>query len=146
MKIRYTDYNKNYDTPTKIELFKGEIQNYTWILEHLVCQNEHIRGIKLILAKRSVCLGAPILVPETVVFKNGKPKYLMKSEKAEHYLRQITNGNILQLSEIMKYFMKLGRKRRKGIFCEGPSINIKPSSPKDIQVNLNSAFHKVRLN
>ncbi len=66
-------------------------------------------------------------MPETVVFKAGKPKYLMKSERNDHYLRQITNSNILQYAEIMKYFMKLGRKRRKELGADNLSSALNTS-------------------
>ena len=76
-------------------------RDFGWLMTHLLPCNEKIRGCELIF-------------PDTVFFRKGKPKVIIKNDK-EYCLVTVKQINKLNLQNIYKEFSNVVRERKKDL-------------------------------
>ena len=85
----------------------GTRRKFTWFLLKLLPCNPRIKGCEVIL-------------PETVIFSNGKPQIIIKNDK-QYCVGCITSKVKVQLSAIQKEFFQIWNNRKRdtiGLFGE----------------------------
>lgn len=88
---------------------EGQEVSFTWLLEQL--------------GEGSGSVPMKINIPDTVVFRKGKPSFVLHNSK-DRTLKYYTSGEKLKLHEIMKNFTKIVRfrKREELVFLTNPKL------------------------
>jgi hypothetical protein len=68
---------KAMENPDFAKLYDGKQHNFKWLMEHLLAPNDKFKS----------CL---IRFPDTVFYKEGFPKYIIKNDE-DGFLEQINN-------------------------------------------------------
>ena len=83
----------------KGDYYTYEEQNYSWLIQKLAGTSE------------STYMGCPLMIPETVLFINGKPCKVLKTTREDECINQ-TKGN-MSFIELRKYLLNLSIERNK---------------------------------
>ena len=91
----------------------AEPRKFLWLIEHLLPPNEKLRGCQAVF-------------PDSVFFVNGKPKFIVRTDK-ENCLFAIRQESKLNLLEIRRTFSTIVRNRKKEHF-DFSSVDLKDHS------------------
>ncbi len=78
-----------------------KVISFTTLLEMLVTPTQKLKG-------------APVLVPELILFQSGRPKCVIRYDKQDNEVKRVSNSTALQLPKLMKYMMSEHRLRKRG--------------------------------
>lgn len=77
---------------------QGKLKSYTWLLSEL--------------GRLGSSMNVKITIPDTVVFRKGKPWFILQNFRDKH-IRITQNPDRLNLAKILKSFIKIVKKRKK---------------------------------